>query len=186
MLNRVLHHKQNSGCPVASKTGTLLLARWWENWSCTFLLGWLREPGWSPRRSEREKPAVQRVTRDGDRLHFHDSWFPSKRWECALLRSHAAQPIAWVWGVATMCLFTDNTSCSFIQTQNQKALVHLVQSTRAHRDHWQKRCLCIYQPDAPRYDEKTRDAKTCADVLLGNTPFICKSQDWTIQHCVLH
>lgn len=111
---------------------------------------------------------------------------PSKRWECALLRSLAAQPIAWVWGVATMCLFTDNTSCSFIQTQNQKALVHLVQSTRAHRDHWQKRCLCIYQPDAPRYDEKTRDAKTCADVLLGNTPFICKSQDWTIQHCVLH
>lgn len=38
-----------------------------------------------------------------------------------------------------MCLFTDNTSCSIIQTQNQKALVHLVQSTRAHTDHWHQR-----------------------------------------------
>lgn len=41
--------------------------------------------------------------------------------------------------------------------------------------------LCIYQSDAPRYDQKTRETKTCADVLLGSTELnTCKSQDNSI------
>jgi len=64
--------------------------------------------------------------------------------------------------VATIVLFTDNANVQCQEVRGRKALfVH-------------------YQPDASRYDEKPRDAETCADVLLMKYSHVTRLNNITL------